>query len=267
MRSAAVVTDDHLHGSVPHPASLCDRKGREPRRQNSPRRARRREVAYGEGITPRGKLRGGDLQHHRTAVALIQGRSDVCDETNSGCRGQPNCVVPRHCSGFRWRLLSSLHTKTARFHCRRLRAPNATTIESATAAAEAMAASFSSPMGFGSVRSRAGLGLRSAKRLTTSSRSKPHRCENQTQRRMVGSSMYADAVDGFSITHSTEPMPSSQLRTRLYRYRPHSDRCAARSTYPAATLTAQPPRRASATRRRPSAGVRARGSDRPAHPV
>jgi hypothetical protein len=58
---------------------------------------------------------------------------------------------------------------------------------------------------------------RSAKRFTTSSPPNPHERAKPMQRRIVGSSRYASAVEGFNITNATTGRDRFHRRQRRYR--------------------------------------------------
>ena len=143
----------------------------------------------------------GTPEDKRQPFAARRGlRSRVSRRTRCGCFGEPSRFSPRHrvCSSDRIQAASGPADTCSRFP------PQAATTSSARRVIPRLSAcSFFGPTGsltslkpFGSVD-------RKAWRFPIRSQSKPHEWGNLTQQRIVGSSVVASAVDGFSPTNST----------------------------------------------------------------
>jgi hypothetical protein len=87
---------------------------------------------------------------------------------------------------------------------------------SAFLAAFKIASSFSGPTGSFVVRSPAGFVDRNAKIFVVTIDPYPHACANPTQRRFVGSSWNASAVDGFNMRKFTVGSEDAQVRVSRY---------------------------------------------------
>ena len=152
------------------------------------------------------------------ASPAVNGIGAVLARAYSGC-----CGWPPRCSASRARQhtrsaatpapSSSASTAATRSSTRERRArvapalhdPHAQRTRPAPAAAAAIAASLPAPTGSAASRSAAGVKLRYAKRLTTRSSAWPPRRAKSIQRRIVGSSRAASAVDGFIPTTTRWP--------------------------------------------------------------
>lgn len=142
----------------------------------------------------------------------------------SGCLGAPSFVTPRQDSRFAPGIAATSRTRSGR-----ALAPHAAITRPGRLRATRTAVSFSGPTGSSTVHSSCGLVARYAYRFTTWMPSYPSVRANPQQRRIVGSSCDASAVDGFSITKVSQ-RPSPQTRRRVYRYFPSCDTDAALRT-------------------------------------
>ncbi len=145
-----------------------------------------------------------------------QSSNGCLPDTYSGCRGLPSLVMPRQSN------LASAKLYMARSTIfRGARAPHATTTRPSRADARCKKSSLSGPHGSGCIRQSIGLVARYAMRLTTMIPPYPSRTAKAIQRRIVGSSCDASAVDGLSM-HQTIILSGLHRLTRVYRYRPSS---------------------------------------------